>query len=62
MAKVLNNIPSIEQFIVEKSDTTNLGYGKMEKWANGKMISVVQSGATCRSLYWEQGKLEKSLP
>ena len=58
MAKVLNNIPSIEQFIVEKSDTTNLG----KKWANGKMISVVQSGATCRSLYWEQGKLEKSLP
>ena len=32
MAKGLNNIPGFEQFIDEKSDTTNLG----KKWATWK--------------------------
>ena len=32
MAKVLSNIPGIEQFIVEKSNTTNIG----KKWATPK--------------------------
>ena len=32
MAKVLSNIPGIEQFIVEKSNTTNIG----KKWATRK--------------------------
>ena len=45
MANVLNNIPGFEQFIVEKSDTTNLG----KKWATWKddfNLFVVASGIT----------------
>ena len=45
MARVLNNIPGIEQFFVEKSDTTNLE----KKWATWKddfNLFVVASGIT----------------
>lgn len=45
MVKVLDNIPGIEQFIVEKSDTTNLAKNQAT-WKADFNLFVVASGIT----------------
>ena len=45
MVKVLDNIRGIEQFIVEKSDTTNLGKNQAT-WKTDFNLFVVASGIT----------------
>ena len=43
MARVLNNIPGVEPFIIEKIDTTNLGK-KWAPWKDDFNLFVVASG------------------
>ena len=53
MAKVISNLPGVEQFIINENDTTNLGK-QWETWKEGFELYLIATGVT-------QGAQKKAL-